>query len=548
MANELERAAKLKKLPDYILNALSKSQEHLQLDGLKAQLPEFEEVSDDDWYSVLKDMESDSLIQAHFIRTGIADKIRAAFNIAITVRGRQLTPELPLRGRLNMDEGSSVQVVTLGGECFRTTFGRTEASDRDGVYYLFKVEDLIKNRGQRLVSLFRSGQLKRLRANFDSLIPNARLNAIRRAFDSGEITFEAPFEEHKYQQLTIKPEDFEGGVPKTIAQVKQFIVHKAYWLGYRYNPNPASLEPIQFDVPADLDYLRVSSDDVKRCMWRLSQQGLLNDVLESFGTPAAKLIDEYENDSMAPKISFAGKNEGTSNEELLVFISHSSQDEALAAALIDLLRASIGLLASQIRCSSVDGYRLPVGVNSEEKLRQEVSAAPVVVGLLTPNSLASYFVMFELGARWGGGVRPHDLKQPLSLLNALSADNESQLCQLVTDIAARLEMPLQSSASYMRNVSIVKQLAGKTVTAGTGLNMKRIAGHSYVDGDDEEICSRCAEVDARVVHLLDMNIDGRGMKATCPQCKTAKGGLGPPVRGQKAEETARRIAAKHIPG
>ena len=158
----------------------------------------------------------------------------------------------------------------------------------------------------------------------------------------------------------------------------------------------------------------------------------------------------------------------TSHSGLAVFISHSNKDAGLALALIDLLKAALALTANQIRCSSVDGYRLPVGVNSEGKLREEVNAAKVVVGLITPSSLASYYVMFELGARWGANlflapllaaVKASDLSGPLSLLNALSASNDAQLHQLVADIAHNLGLPLQPAASYIRNVNAVKALA-----------------------------------------------------------------------------------------
>jgi hypothetical protein len=260
MSNGLDHGAKLKKLSDYILNVLRESQEYLQLEALKAALPEFVEISDGDWYSVLKDLESDALINARFITTGIDNAIRGAFNIAITARGRQLTPELPLRGRRgNLEEGNSVQVVTLTGECFRATFKRTEvASDRDGVYYLFDIEDLIKNRGHRLVSLFRSGQNKELRSNFDAIIANVRINAIRHAVDSRIINFDAPFEEYQYQQIKLRPEDFGCGTAATDAQVREFISHKAYWLGFRYNSHQLPPAPIQFDISTDLDYLIVS--------------------------------------------------------------------------------------------------------------------------------------------------------------------------------------------------------------------------------------------------------------------------------------------------
>jgi len=132
------------------------------------------------------------------------------------------------------------------------------------------------------------------------------------------------------------------------------------------------------------------------------------------------------------------------------------------------LKAALALRAEQIRCSSVDGYRLPVGVNTESKLREEVNAAKVVVGLITPNSLPSAYVMFELGARWGAnqflapllaGVKPADLSGPLALLNALSSSNEAQLHQLLDNVSVRLGLSLQSAASYTRYISVVKQLS-----------------------------------------------------------------------------------------
>jgi hypothetical protein len=152
----------------------------------------------------------------------------------------------------------------------------------------------------------------------------------------------------------------------------------------------------------------------------------------------------------------------------LVLISHSSKDVELATALIELLKAGIGLLADQIRCTSVDGYRLPVGVDTASKLREEVNAAAVVIGLITPSSLSSHYVMFELGARWGAdlfvapllaGVEAGTFSSPLSLLNSLSANNEAQLHQLLADIGNELELRVQLPPSYLHNVSAVKALA-----------------------------------------------------------------------------------------
>ena len=158
-----------------------------------------------------------------------------------------------------------------------------------------------------------------------------------------------------------------------------------------------------------------------------------------------------------------------SENPLKIFISHSSKDMILATALIDLLRSALGMTADQIRCSSVDGYRLPAGVNTEQQLRDEIKGSQVMLGLITPNSLTSQYVMFELGARWGAGlplipllagVEPKDLGQPLSLLNNLSTNSDSQIYQLVDDIATRLQIPAQSAASYTQHVAKVRQIAG----------------------------------------------------------------------------------------
>jgi hypothetical protein len=164
----------------------------------------------------------------------------------------------------------------------------------------------------------------------------------------------------------------------------------------------------------------------------------------------------------------------SATSDLQIFISHSSKDRVLAEALTDLLKSALGLVS--IRCSSVDGHRLPVGVNTEAKLREEVNEARVVVGLVTPSSLASSFVMFELGARWGAnlflapllaGVRANELSGPLGLLNALSADNDAQLHQLLGDIAEQLDLTPQKPESYVRHVAQVKQLAADTAHGPT---------------------------------------------------------------------------------
>ncbi len=88
-------------------------------------------------------------------------------------------------------------------------------------------------------------------------------------------------------------------------------------------------------------------------------------------------------------------------KKMKVFISHSSSDKGFAEALIELLKAAFNLPPAEIRCTSVDGYRLPAGAVTDEQLRDEIHNSTAFIALLSESSIQSTYVMFELGARWG---------------------------------------------------------------------------------------------------------------------------------------------------
>ena len=158
-----------------------------------------------------------------------------------------------------------------------------------------------------------------------------------------------------------------------------------------------------------------------------------------------------------------------------VFISHSSRDAGLAEAIADLLRSALRLSSQEIRCTSVDGYRLPGGADTDEHLRDEIVSVPVLIGLISETSVASAYVLFELGARWGArqplipllapGVTATSLRGPLLGLNALECSSASQLHQFVSDVARHLGEVVEPPASFQRHIDLVARKAPSVPTA-----------------------------------------------------------------------------------
>lgn len=160
------------------------------------------------------------------------------------------------------------------------------------------------------------------------------------------------------------------------------------------------------------------------------------------------------------------RGEKQSRSDIRVFISHSSADAEVASALIHVLRDALALHPDTVRCTSVDGYRLPAGANTKERIRSEVFESEVFLGLISNDSLRSTFVLFELGARWGAerhlipllirDCSPAALTGPLSDLNALQLSEQGQIYQLITDLGDLLNIsPVTPAAS----LKAVQQLA-----------------------------------------------------------------------------------------
>lgn len=130
-----------------------------------------------------------------------------------------------------------------------------------------------------------------------------------------------------------------------------------------------------------------------------------------------------------------------------VFISHRHKDEPVAAALTQLLEQAFYIERTDIRCTSVKPYNLSPGERTSEQLRADIAGAELVIGILSPDTSQSNYVLCELGASWGQdvptfpvlarGATFNDIPSPLNERHSVSLDDEESCLQLIDYIASK---------------------------------------------------------------------------------------------------------------
>lgn len=72
----------------------------------------------------------------------------------------------------------------------------------------------------------------------------------------------------------------------------------------------------------------------------------------------------------------------------------------MAEALVSYVRLATGLSASEVFCTSIDGYGIPTGQRFMNFIREQLRNTKLVVPVVTPAYLDSLFCQWELGAVW----------------------------------------------------------------------------------------------------------------------------------------------------
>lgn len=188
-------------------------------------------------------------------------------------------------------------------------------------------------------------------------------------------------------------------------------------------------------------------------------------ALSALTNAGQDLLEEIDNSNSEQ----AEQSKSHSKIVMTIFISHSSADGAVADALIRLLRSAFSFKQEEIRCTSVDGYRLEVGASTDDRLKEEVRGSKAFIGIITPTSIESAYVLFELGARWGadlslfpvlaGGADSSMLRGPLAAINGLSLANEAQVHQLLDDLGKEIDVKASSPAAYTSEIKSLVEAA-----------------------------------------------------------------------------------------
>lgn len=161
-----------------------------------------------------------------------------------------------------------------------------------------------------------------------------------------------------------------------------------------------------------------------------------------------------------------------------LFISHAHRDVDLAAQLVAAITTAMDVPPNGVRCTSLPGYKLEIGTMPAQQLRHELSSASVVVAIITPFSLASDWVLFELGATWsqakrvmpllGGRIRSTDLPGPMRSMHCAELDKASSLDEFIETLGRELRWSARNAVAARAQLGILAQYA---------------ATKSYVDSD-----------------------------------------------------------------
>jgi len=173
-----------------------------------------------------------------------------------------------------------------------------------------------------------------------------------------------------------------------------------------------------------------------------------------------------------------------------IFISHRHKDEPIIAALVGLLQDAFYIETHDIRCTSVQPYTLAPGERTSEILRSEIARAELVIGVLSPDTSESNYVLCELGASWGRdvptfpllvrGATYADVPSPLSERHSMSLEKEENCLQLMDYVARGTSLRRREGVSGKVAQQAKVLAVAAQAQSMTGIPGRRVHGYSGI--------------------------------------------------------------------
>jgi hypothetical protein len=180
-------------------------------------------------------------------------------------------------------------------------------------------------------------------------------------------------------------------------------------------------------------------------------------------------------------------------------VSHASGDKAIVRKLVQVIEAGLEVPEGSVFCSSVDGFGLDGGDDTPEVIRANLKGCSVVIAVITPNSLASKWVLLELGAAWvlgkkaipliAPGASFDDLPGKFKDINALPMGDGPKMAGLVDTLARYASLSKRNNGARLR--AALDEFAGELRTGpAPAISPVTAASEPAVDMDDDSILAR----------------------------------------------------------
>ena len=272
-------------------------------------------------------------------------------------------------------------------------------------------------------------------------------------------------------------------------------------------------DPVKVLIELELDEYVPHANEIAQ---ELQNSGYLKTIslhkgkiaIVDFTIEAKYFVEAFKKEFMENKNTIMATKTDQKESTLDIFISHSSKDAIIVEQFIELIVKAFKIDESQIRCTSVPGYKLPSGVNVDLILKNEISTSKIFIGFITEKSLESVYVLFELGARWGS-EKPFKLitsdasnfklmQPPLSNHHTVCISNSQELYQILEEIQKELSYNSYKSSSIAKEV--------EKLLATIAINNKVDDTHGPSLQSEK---SDFTKIESEILKSADNNIDGK---------------------------------------